>query len=129
MFGWSIDTRCAAIANQRRIGRAGEPDCDPIVTGPWWIGPGTKPKNWLPAVASASHRVISDTHHRPVQTAAGLENLAVATYQKALSLPFIGFAPPVVKAFAEKTMGQHSEHATAFNAAVIPLGGQAPDGP
>ncbi|MGH3765744.1 MAG: ferritin-like domain-containing protein [Pseudonocardiaceae bacterium] len=62
-----------------------------------------------------------------LQTAAGLENLAVATYKTALSLPFIGgsSANAVVKAFAEKTMGQHSEHATAFNAAAQRLGGKA----
>ncbi len=65
-----------------------------------------------------------------LQTAAGLENLAVATYKKALTLPFIGggAANPVVKAFAEKTMGQHSEHATAFNAAATRLGGKAQTG-
>jgi hypothetical protein len=67
-----------------------------------------------------------------LQTAAGLENLAVQTYKTALTLPFIGgsSANPVVKAFAEKTMGQHNEHATAFNAAVQRLGGKpqlAPD--
>lgn len=64
-----------------------------------------------------------------LQTAAGLENLAVATYQKALSLPFIALAPPVVRMFAEKTMSQHSEHATAFNAAVTRLGGKPQTGP
>jgi hypothetical protein len=62
-----------------------------------------------------------------LQTAAGLENLAVATYKTASSLPFIsgGTANPVVKAFVEKMMGQHSEHATAFNAAATRLGGKA----
>jgi len=67
-----------------------------------------------------------------LQTAAGIENLAVQTYKTALTLPFIGgsSANPVVKAFAEKTMGQHNEHATAFNAAAQRLGGKpqtAPD--
>ncbi len=64
-----------------------------------------------------------------LQTAAGLENLAVVTYQKALGLPFIALAPPVVKTFVEKTMGQHSEHATAFNAAATRLGGKPQNGP
>lgn len=66
-----------------------------------------------------------------LQTAAGLENLAVSTYQTALSLPFIGgsSANPVVKMFAMKTMGQHSEHAMAFNAATQKLGGKLQTGP
>jgi hypothetical protein len=62
-----------------------------------------------------------------LQTAAGLENLAVFTYKTALTLPFIGgsSANGVVRAFATKTMAQHSEHAQAFNAAATKLGGKA----
>ena len=65
-----------------------------------------------------------------LQTAASLENLAVLTYQTALTLPFVGgsSANPVVKAFATKTMGQHSEHAMAFNAAAQRLGGKPQTG-
>ena len=61
-----------------------------------------------------------------LQTAASIENLAVATYQTALTLDFIGgtSANPVVKAFAMKTMSQHADHAMAFNAAVAQLGGK-----
>lgn len=61
-----------------------------------------------------------------LQTAASLENLAVLTYKNALGLPFIGGAEAngVVKAFATKTMEQHTEHAQAFNAAVEKLGGK-----
>ncbi|WP_020523059.1 ferritin-like domain-containing protein [Catelliglobosispora koreensis] len=59
-----------------------------------------------------------------LQTAASLENLAVATYKTALTLPFIGgsSANKVVQAFANKTMAQHDEHAQAFNAALTKLG-------
>jgi Ferritin-like domain len=66
-----------------------------------------------------------------LQTAAGLANLAVQTYQMALTLPFIGgpLAKPEVKMFAERTMAQHSEHARAFNAAVQRLGGKPQTGP
>ncbi|MGY0236723.1 ferritin-like domain-containing protein [Longispora urticae] len=61
-----------------------------------------------------------------LQTAASLENLAVFTYKTALTLPFIGgdSANAVVKAFATKTMAQHTEHGQAFNAAVVKLGGK-----
>lgn len=65
-----------------------------------------------------------------LQTAAGLENLAVATYQIGLALPFIGgsAANPEVKEFTTRTMTQHSEHATAFNAAAQRLGGKPQTG-
>lgn len=66
-----------------------------------------------------------------LQTAAGLENLAVATYKTALTLPFIGgsTANGVVKAFSTMTMAQHSQHAQAFNAAAVKLGGKAQNNP
>jgi hypothetical protein len=65
-----------------------------------------------------------------LQTAAGLENLAVFTYKTALTLPFIGgsSALPVMKAFVTKTMAQHTEHGAAFNAAVMNLGGKQQTG-
>jgi rubrerythrin len=63
-----------------------------------------------------------------LQTAASLENLAVATYGAALGLP--GFdANATVAAFAAKTMEQHGEHADAFNAQAEALGGQRQDQP
>ncbi len=48
-----------------------------------------------------------------LQTAASIENLAVATYDTALTLDFIGGASanPVVKAFVQKTKEQHQQHA------------------
>jgi len=62
-----------------------------------------------------------------LQTAASIENLAVATYKTALTLPYIGgsSANPVVTKFAQVTMGQHAQHADAFNAAAKSLGGKA----
>jgi rubrerythrin len=66
-----------------------------------------------------------------LQTAASIENLAIATYDTALTLDFIGGASAnaVVKAFVEKTKEQHQQHAEAFNAAVTRLGGKAQDQP
>ena len=67
----------------------------------------------------------TNTDIQILQTAASIENLAVATYQTALTLPFIGgsSANEVVKAFAQTTMKQHQEHGQAFNAAIKALGG------
>lgn len=66
-----------------------------------------------------------------LQTAASIENLAIATYETALTLDFIGGASAngVVKAFVEKTKEQHQQHADAFNAAATRLGGKAQDQP
>ena len=58
-----------------------------------------------------------------LQTAASLENLAVATYGAALTLPFIS-SNKIVAAFATMTMKQHKEHGAAFNAQAKQLGGK-----
>jgi len=66
-----------------------------------------------------------------LQTAASIEVLAVATYQTALTLPFIGgdSANDVVRAFAQTTMAQHQQHQQAFNAAITRLGGRTQQQP
>jgi len=58
-----------------------------------------------------------------LQTNSSLEILAIATYEAALTLPFIKDGNPVVKAFAETTMMQHTEHNQAFQAQTEALGG------
>jgi rubrerythrin len=80
----------------------------------------------LPASAAGSMDV------QILQTAAAIENLAIATYTAALKLPFIGgsSANGVVKAFAIKTRSQHEDHVKGFNAAAKALNGKpqkAPD--
>lgn len=83
------------------------------------------------AFATSAFAADSQTDIMALQTAASLENLAVATYKTALTLPFIGgsSANGVVKAFSMKTMSQHAEHAAAFNAAATKLGGKAQNNP
>ncbi len=75
------------------------------------------------ALASAAS-AASSRDVQVLQTAASIENLAVMTYATALTLPYIGgtSANPVIKTFARVTMGQHREHADAFNAALRNLG-------
>jgi hypothetical protein len=79
----------------------------------------------LPAFAASNMDV------QILQTAASIENLAVATYTTALTLPFIGgsSANGVVKAFAMKTKAQHEDHALGFNAAVKALKGKEQHNP
>jgi hypothetical protein len=78
------------------------------------------------ALASAAG-ASSSKDVQVLQTAASLENLAVATYKTALTLPYIGGATAngVVTKFAQVTMGQHVQHADAFNSAIKSLGGKA----
>jgi len=66
-----------------------------------------------------------------LQTSASIENLAVATYTKALTLPYVGGdgSNATVKAFVAKTRDQHAEHGKAFNDAVVKLGGKAQPDP
>ena len=82
------------------------------------------------ALASAA-AASSSSDVQILQTAASIENLAVSTYKTALTLPYIGgsSANPVVTKFAQVTMGQHAQHADAFNAAVKSLGGKAQNKP
>jgi hypothetical protein len=66
------------------------------------------------------------------QTAASIENLAIAVYTKAAGLPFMKNIPapagPTVVAFVTQTIQQHTDHAKAFNSAVTALGGKAQTG-
>ncbi|MDQ1429227.1 MAG: hypothetical protein QOK39_2703 [Acidimicrobiaceae bacterium] len=66
------------------------------------------------------------------QTAASIENLAIAVYNKAAGLPFMKNIPspagPTVVVFVTQTIQQHTQHAAAFNAAVNALGGKAQTG-
>lgn len=82
-------------------------------------------------LASATPALAADPNVAILQTAASLENLAVSTYGKALGLPYIGGsgANPIIKTFVTTTRNQHAEHAKAFNAAVVRLGGKQQTGP
>jgi rubrerythrin len=66
------------------------------------------------------------------QTAASIENLAIAVYMKAAGLSFMkniaAPAGPTVTVFVTQTIQQHTAHAAAFNAAVVKLGGKAQTG-
>jgi hypothetical protein len=60
------------------------------------------------------------------QTAASLENLAVAAYAKALELPAI-HQNPVLERFVVTTIEQHAEHGEQFNHHAEGLGGTRQD--
>jgi hypothetical protein len=65
-----------------------------------------------------------------LQTAASLENLAVASYGAAARLEVIERGNPALAEFITRTRDQHASHANAFNAAVARAGGKpqhAPD--
>lgn len=75
-------------------------------------------------LAMAGSARADDNDIAMLQTAASLENLAVATYGAALKLDFINNGNAVVKKFAQTTMSQHAEHGKAFNAAAKNMGGK-----
>jgi hypothetical protein len=85
----------------------------------------------LMAVTASPAFADSSMDIQMLQTSASIETLAVNTYMTALTLPYIGgsSANPVVKAFAQTTMGQHAQHKQAFNAAAQQLGGKAQTNP
>jgi len=80
-----------------------------------------------PAAAETAQGGSKEVSIMIFQTAPSLENLAVATYGAALTLPFFG-DNPVVKKFAETTMQQHAEHSTAFQKQCVALGGKEQKG-
>ena len=82
------------------------------------------PISWLTSSAGSASMEV-----QAAQTAAALENLAVAVYKQAASLPFMAKIPDpagaTMTAFVTKTIEQHTDHAGAFNAAAKKLGGKA----
>ena len=65
-----------------------------------------------------------------LQTAASIENLAVAVYQKAAGLPpeVSGASIPAIKDFVTIAIQHHTDHGAAFNAGATRLGGMAQTG-
>ena len=88
----------------------------------------------LPGLVSwlSSSKVEASMDVQAAQTAAALENLAIAVYGKAAALPFMAKIPDpagsTVTAFVKSTVKQHTDHAGAFNAAVKKLGGKEQTG-
>jgi bacterioferritin (cytochrome b1) len=85
----------------------------------------------LVGVLASAAAASSSSDVQLLQTAASIENLAIAAYKTALTLPYIGGsgADPVITKFAQVTMGQHAQHADAFNAAVKHLHGKPQNKP
>lgn len=78
------------------------------------------------ALGSVAAYAATPTDVQILQTAQSIENLAVATYGLALTLPFIGGAKAngVVKAFVTETRTQHMQHGEAFASAIRSLKGK-----
>jgi hypothetical protein len=65
-----------------------------------------------------------------LQTAASLENAALAVYDALVGLPFVAgpTGGPTLTAFLNETRAHHADHARAWNDAVARLGGTAQQG-
>jgi hypothetical protein len=70
-------------------------------------------------------RAASSLDVQVLQTAASLENLAVAAYQAAARLELGKHGYPALGSFVARSQQQHAAHAAAFNAAVTRAGGAA----
>jgi hypothetical protein len=77
------------------------------------------------ALSATAASAASATDIQILQTNQSIENLAIATYTLALTLPFIGgsSANAVVKAFVTETVAQHRQHEAGFAAAIRRLHG------
>ena len=76
------------------------------------------------AATTATTSAAAKTDQTIARTAASLENFAVAVYDKAImNAAALKISDPVAKA-AVLFKSQHTEHASAFNAAATQLGGQ-----
>lgn len=89
---------------------------------------GTSVVGAVSAIVARPVSAQTDVDVQILQTAASLENLAVATYEAALGLPFFA-ENQVVVTFAETTRDQHAEHGAAFNTSAEALGGEPQTGP
>ncbi|MEY2407255.1 MAG: hypothetical protein QOG39_2171 [Acidimicrobiaceae bacterium] len=78
--------------------------------------------------ALTSGAAAADMDVQAAQTAASIENLAIAVYTQAAGLSFMKNIPDpagkTVVAFVTETIKQHTDHAKAFNAAAKQLGGK-----
>ena len=83
--------------------------------------------SWL-----TSPRAAASMEVQAAQTAAALENVAVAVYEKAAALPFMKTLPEpagaTITTFVTRTIADHKDHADAFNAAAVQLGGKKQTG-
>ena len=109
--------------DRRRLFRAGALGLATFVTGSVLRQPFGRAAAQMVAVPAPP-----DVTVQMLQTAASLENLAVATYAAALELPFVQEIP-LLRQFTETTLAQHSEHGASFNAQAERLGGARQDAP
>jgi hypothetical protein len=77
------------------------------------------------AAPTVRKRAVSSLDVQVLQTAASLENLAVASYQSASRLSIVRHGNPALVTFLARSRAQHVAHAGAFNAAVAKAGGAA----
>ncbi|MBA3652814.1 MAG: ferritin-like domain-containing protein [Actinobacteria bacterium] len=122
--GYDRDELVAYHAERRNLLRTALKGAGVVASG--IVGVGLLEALTSPAFAGSSPDTAA------AQTAASLENLAVAVYKQAAGLPFMKNIPapagPTVVAFVTKTIAQHTDHAKAFNSAATRLGGKEQTG-
>jgi Ferritin-like domain len=119
-----LDRFCRTLIERRRLLKAGGFGLAILMSG----GLLRKPLGSAVAAMVRPRSIQSGIEVQMFQTAASLENLAVATYAVALELPFVQ-ENAVILQFIETTMQHHSEHGALFNAQAESLGGVRQDAP
>lgn len=82
-----------------------------------------------PVPRHAHRPAVSSLDVQVLQTAAALENLAVACYESVARLRAVQDGSPLLREFVARTRAQHAAHAQAFNAAAVRAGGRAQHAP
>ncbi|MYS21904.1 Rubrerythrin [Streptomyces sp. DvalAA-14] len=98
----------------------------------WWRRGGTVTGAAGGAALLTQLRAVAATTSNDIkalQTAASIENLAIAVYKAAAALPFVKNGNKTISTFIAKTTTQHQAHAAAFNAAATQAGGKAQSAP
>jgi Ferritin-like domain len=109
---------------RRRLLKTGAAGCGVLVAG-GFLGPLRSALTGLVGEPAAAQQALDV---QIFQTAASLENVAIAAYATALELPFMA-ENAAVAAFVDVAKQHHAEHLAAFNAQAAALGGARQDAP
>jgi hypothetical protein len=116
--------RGATPIARRRLLKTGAAGCGVLVAG-GFLGPLRSALAGLVGEPAAAQQALDV---QIFQTAASLENVAIAAYATAQELPFIRENPTLAH-FVEATVQHHDEHRDVFNAQAEALGGTRQDAP
>jgi hypothetical protein len=117
-------TEGATSIARRQLLKAGAVGCGMLVAG-GFLAP---MRSALAGLAGGRAEAQENLEVQIFQTAASLENVAIAAYARVLELPFVS-GDATVATFLDAARGHHAEHRDAFNARAEELGGARQEAP